>query len=901
MRDDSHQIPLQRSDGRRRCRPRPRVAQADSDSNSNFSVVRSLWLMLSIVSLSLSQQQFVQSYNIPCYSQRTAPSAQQPRSLLFLASTSEEENCRVPSSDDDDSVKSNTPKSFLPSRYAARNKYSSKYNNNNNNQTDPYTFWEEKLSMTSFNMDLHNVAMEDAEKAQDALEIMEGLYKEHPDNPTVVQPDSASYTTVIEGWCYGNHYTNAPHRAQALLDKMEAAEHLEPNELTYLLVCQKWAESYKQDVAGVNAQKAHDILLSSLLPTSNNNNSTTNSKQPSVKLYSIVLEGWCRRVGKVPHAMDRAETLLRQMEDIGGGARPNVLTYTSVIGGLARSKERDLATRADAMLHRMQQHGVEPDMVAYTSLLNCWAKAVSRKERERASTRAHEILAEMEELYVQEENYHTKPNAITYATAIKAIGNSFDPDAPALAEKILWRMHNLTDTGTIHVPPNVGTYNAVITSLSTSGSKSNRMTNARRAEHLLVDMIKRARNKEYAVEPNVRTWGSVLRAWAESGQADSGEQAQRVLDLLESWYDEGKTAVRPNVVCYTTVMSAWARGHASPKVALESVERVLKKMETLYEETLDMDVRPNKISYVTAIDAFGRKCKDKAASRAQATVDRMMRLYALGIGYDRPTRIVFNALINAWSRSNESNAAANAEKIFRWMEAQYRAGDAYVKPDEVTLCGVLNAWANHAQDGGARRAQEILDHTESLSWEDRGFANSIICHNIIIKAWGRSREPEAVQRAEEILIRREEGYRQDKNNVRPDVTTYSSVINCCAYYSGDSDGQQKAFEVALRTFRKLRDTGDGPNNITYGTLFKAVARLTPMDNAREEMVQNLFQQCQTEGLVDSFVLSQVRAASPVALYRKMVLEPSSLNDRDENNMDKILENMPREWGKKVFH
>jgi hypothetical protein len=113
--------------------------------------------------------------------------------------------------------------------------------------------------------------------------------------------------------------------------------------------------------------RKHDILLT-----------VKNDRQqqpPSVKLYSIVLEGWCRRVGKVPHAMDRAEELLQEMEELseGGsssssssssssrsrsrtGTRPNVLTYTSAIGGfLARSKERDLATRADQMLEGMNQ------------------------------------------------------------------------------------------------------------------------------------------------------------------------------------------------------------------------------------------------------------------------------------------------------------------------------------------------------------------------------------------------------------------------------------------------------------------------------------------------------------------------------------------------------------------
>jgi hypothetical protein len=185
-------------------------------------------------------------------------------------------------------------------------------------------------------------------------------------------------------------------------------------------------------------------------------------------------------------------------------------------------------------------------------------------------------------------------------------------------------------------------------------------------------------------------------------------------------------------------------------------------------------------------------------------------------------------------------------------------------------------------------------------FRDRFFAHSIICHNILIKAWGRSRLPDSVQRAEQILKSLEEGYRTNKDNIRPDITTYSSVINCCAYYYGNSDGRKEVFEVALRTFDKIKETGEGPNNVTFGTLFKAISKLTLMDQSREILVEKFFHQCCQEGQVDSFVIAQVRAGIPISLYRKLVLAPSSLNDNDVNNIDKILQNMPKEWGKNVF-
>jgi hypothetical protein len=285
---------------------------------------------------------------------------------------------------------------------------------------------------------------------------------------------------------------------------------------------------------------------------------------------------------------------------------------------------------------------------------------------------------------------------------------------------------------------------------------------------------------------------------------------------------------------------------------------------------------------------------------SQALVDRMMQLYSRDIGFERPTRIVFNTLINAWSKSQEENAADNAEKVFQFMESQRLNGDELSQPDEVSLCGVLNAWANNAVNGGALRAQQIMDHTVALTSKDRGFDHNIVSWNVLIKAWGRSKESDSVQQAEKILTQLEEHYKSGKSTIKPDITTYSSVINCCAYYNGPKKGKAAAFEVAWRTFQKIKNSDDLiPNNIVYGTLFKAIGKLTSKGRSRERIVKDLFLECCRAGLVCSFVLGQFRGASPMKLYRSLILKPSSLKDRDAGNFDTILKNMPKEWSRNV--
>jgi pentatricopeptide repeat protein len=267
-------------------------------------------------------------------------------------------------------------------------------------------------------MDLHNLAVEDPQKAQDALEIMQDMYDSQPDNLWTCRSDAKCYNTVMDGWIQAGR----PDRAQRVLDEMEriadadvtvvanfteddTAIKFAPGLLSYLMVAQGWADDVKDDTTGRSAENAEAIMR----------RMSSRGIEPSVKIWSIVMEGWCKRAGKVRGVMRRAEALLKEMEDAAEAApgnatrsrnavHPNVLTYTSFIGGLSRSRESELARKAEAVLERMEKFGVEPDMVAYTSVLNCWASAVSRRERELAASRALNILGLMERLYAKE-NY----------------------------------------------------------------------------------------------------------------------------------------------------------------------------------------------------------------------------------------------------------------------------------------------------------------------------------------------------------------------------------------------------------------------------------------------------------------------------------------------------------------
>lgn len=750
-----------------------------------------------------------------------------------------------------------------------------------------------------------------------------------------------------------NTIINPAMAAEQILDRMELAtdNNLSPNPLSYLEVCEKWATIRPVSVANMKrAQAILDRYIDRMMThydqqqhRGNKNNedkasgldadryhyhSTTKIRKNQTvshpmytpgnlsRMYGIVVEGWCRLIERVPEALDRIEQLLQEIESGGQrrkrgyttdnkkednlGIRPNVMLYTSVITALSRTtKLSDMARRADDLLQRMKDHAVQPDLVAYTAVLSCWSKATSRVERNMASKRATDLLDEVENSYLQRRL--AKPSPITYGTAIMAIARSFDRQASSIAESILRRMYDQTETRAIAIQPTTSCWNAVIYAFGTSRK-------AQEAEALLLEMIHRSRQDgEKAVRPNIKTWGGVIRAYAESGRRDAGEQAHRILERLEEEYRSGRndgsgddedSVVKPNYVCYSTVLQAWARGKAPPNVALQKINSILHKMETEFEQTGDDDIRPNSITYTIAMDAYCRHDPTNCGTMSQKLVDRMVKLYGKGVGFERPSLVVMNTLINAWSRSRHPQATENAETIFRWMESQHASGDNSMKPNEVTLCNVLNAYANNASNGGAARAQQIMDYIESTPSDER-VVLSVQPFNVLIKAWGRSGTLESVDMAERVLCRLERRYKNGEITFKPDIATYSSVINSAAYFTGTNDGKDDALEVALRTYQRIKASDEVANNVVFGTLFKAIGKLTAVGSRRDALLHDLFIECCQEGHVDSFVLSQFRFCSSMAQYRTLVLEQCGLDDDQGSSMNRVLRSIPTSWSRNV--
>lgn len=401
-------------------------------------------------------------------------------------------------------------------------------------------------SIRTFNMDLYNLAMDDPFAAKDVVAYL------HESSLGKLSPNPASFGIVLEGFIQHN--------------ELQTAEEFlfcdERNDtLPSLHECMRLMNAYKDAKDRTDgAERAENILR------------RYKGEENKAKLKCVAVEAWCQSVIHGDFGLQRAEALLEEMEQENASDTSRLYAYTSYMVGLSKSSIRKKATIAQDIFDKKI---VEPDIVAVTALLNCWAKTRDYGERAIAGDRAIAILDELEA------HKYLKANVVTYSTAIAAIGNSLDPSK---AEEII--LVRMPRNG---IEVDTKTYNAWLLY---------GIRDAKRAIEILESM---------PVEPDVQTWGAVLRTC-------DPVRAQALLGKMERLYKSGKSKVRPNYVCYTTVrfhkritnitqtfnvqvMNAWKRSNAPG--ALEKIESILKKMEDSFAKTRALDTRPNSLSYAT--------------------------------------------------------------------------------------------------------------------------------------------------------------------------------------------------------------------------------------------------------------------------------------------------------------
>lgn len=257
---------------------------------------------------------------------------------------------------------------------------------------------------------------------------------------TNVQPNVASFRSVLLAWQRAGETNDAAQRAQRILD---------------------WMVSL--DEAGAN-----DLAL------------------PNTECFDIVMHAWS--VSGHPNAPQMIEKLLVTMEQLfrGGNesAKPHTRSFNYVLSALSKSTQPGAARRAQEVLDHMnklsqQDHPynqIKANFHSYNAVSLAWANSGEKC----AARKAESVLKKLETAYKETGDSSLEPDAVMYNVCIDAWGQTKSMAKTngrlpyESARKILDRQINLYEEGAKKCRPDVYGYTSVIKACENMAGRSKR-------------------------------------------------------------------------------------------------------------------------------------------------------------------------------------------------------------------------------------------------------------------------------------------------------------------------------------------------------------------------------------------------------------------------------------------
>ena len=451
---------------------------------------------------------------------------------------------------------------------------------------------------------------------------------------------------------------------------------------------------------------------------------------------------------------------------------------------------------------------VRLDEESYAELFEV-AATLSKKHTER------EVFVEMLlEWMIEKSKNHSmiRPTTFSFAVVLNAWVHSGHKDAYKKVEKWLKQLEALHEEGWPNLQPNVVVYNILLKAMANAGQVD-------RATEVMRYMLKSDGSK--CIRPDQTSFTTLLTAYAKSNEKDAMQQAELLLNEMESMeednhpnkiqYGESTGMVdnaKPNRFTYTAVINGWARQGNGDRA-----ENLLYRLMRKYLETKDPGLRPDVIVFNNVLLAWVRSGNPL---RADQLLRSMIHEAEWCI---RPNLRSFNTVLASWARVG---APEEAEALLTSMHRKSKDGGFYVPPDIISYNTCLDAWSKasqHRQDA-CDRAEAILRHMEKLhktNGENRLKPN-VRTWNTVINSVAKAGK---VNRAEDLLEEFIAASKSDRVDGIPNIRTWNTVIGACLK-GGDAE-RAETILARLRSLSAAEGNKLKPDIITYNTVLQCHA------------------------------------------------------------------------------
>ena len=490
------------------------------------------------------------------------------------------------------------------------------------------------------------------------------------------------------------------------------------------------------------------------------------------------------------------------------------------------------------------------------------------------------------------ESFKCRPNSDSYNNCIDSWSHSKAPNAAVRAMRLLQNMEQSYDEGNLHARPTGFSYRVILKRLLSTNEKSD----ALEALRLVKKMNEQGKRGNRDAYPDTGTCNKVIKGLVQTRDKEAIKGASDLIRTMDQSSREGMTIMRPDALSFTSVLGALSRlpGDDAKVAAVElynlmeeqgmkegtfihlhgaALQIILTILSTIREERAALKI----LSILDQVEEFGDKkgivldstcltaCLEallhvgtvEYTLRARDLLLEMIETYRVGSSTFLPFRRAFAAVMDAVTKSRHEHSMEYVQEMVKLVNDLPFEGYFQKGPGALFYSIAIDFLA---KSDNPKAAQEVL-----LAWEDKCQLNenverpNTIVWNKLLRAWSRSSAPDKASQARSVLDKMVECGNRGRGGAMPDITSYNTMLNVAAFSGPDTDVMQEAFRIATTTFDEMKEQDHiQPDDITYGSMLKAVDRLLKRSDAKSDLSRRIFEECYTEEQVGPMVINEVK-------------------------------------------
>jgi hypothetical protein len=444
--------------------------------------------------------------------------------------------------------------------------------------------------------------------------------------------------------------------------------------------------------------------------------------------------------------------------------------------------------------------------------------------------------------------------------------------------------------------PTTATYNTVLRGLALVAKHN--PSAAITAELLLDEMRDRSEVKGWSTKPNTRSFTHATQAHANAGKPESGDRAVHLLQAMQIMHEDEKVQYEqkhsrpyslddPSENLHQIVTpDAWIHSIVLTAIINSNTNNSAQQASDLLADLIRSGKKVDAFAFNTVIGGFARLAKTMSNPRkrfeyvlkAEKLATRFYEHHSdvceirgveemseeeIQKHWSKQLSIAFNQVLNGWAGSDVKEAATRAEELFQRM-----VDSPLLIPCRVSFNTTMKAIARSRDPTKAEEILNTMIEAADQNPHETSLKPDYVSYCTAMSAWAKSSHEDKTGHSRRLLEKLISTYEAGDKALKPTVVAFTTVLNAAGHtVATDPDVSNEAYRIAMQTYDDLINDTFGvkvsPDSFLFAAMLKVIAAHTdPTSAERRQMLERVFDDACAAGQVSSFVINELRLATP---------------------------------------